>query len=196
MASETLDFLMRRYGAGAWLEAQPRVARESVPLRRVSPRTLIDTLQPLRVQEMDVPAEEMDVAGLSRELEGAQRSPMHVTDSTWTPDVEESARSLVHLRTFECESSAAARAQLLQLLAEIQGPIVERTDVAGEVAFATPGNTLIVGVRGNHVFMITNGGEELIDLSRIARTLDERLGGGLPGGGSSTPVTTRPPIMA
>jgi hypothetical protein len=28
--------------------------------------------------------------------------------------------------------------------------------------------------------MITNGGEELIDLSRIAATLDERLGGALP----------------
>jgi hypothetical protein len=59
---------------------------------------------------------------------------------------------------------------------EIQGPVLERTDVAGEVAFAAPGNTFIVGVRGNHVFMITNGGPELVDLSSIAATLDERLG--------------------
>jgi hypothetical protein len=180
MASETLDFLMKRYGAGEWLDAERAVARESFASRRASPRTLIDGMQPLRVQEMDVPAEAMDVAGLSRELETAQRSPMHFTDSTWTPDDEENPRRLVHLRTFECESPAAARAQLLQLLAEIQGPVVERTDVAGEVAFATPGYTLIAGVRGNHAFMITNGGEELVDLSRIAATLDERLGGALP----------------
>jgi hypothetical protein len=180
MASETLDFLMKRYRAGEWLDAKPPMAHESVAFRRMSPKALIAGMQPLRVQEMDVPAESMDVAGLSRELESAQRSPMHVTDSTWTPDDEGNPGRLVHLRTFECESPAAARAQLLQLLAEVQGPEVERTDVAGEVAFAAPGNTFIVGVRGNHVFMITNGGEDLIDLSRIAATLDERLGGAVP----------------
>ena len=178
MASETLDFLMRHYGAGEWLDAD----RGQVALRRVSPEKLIDGMRPLRVQEMDVAAELMDVAGLSRELETAQRSPMHVTDSTWTPDdEEENPRRLVHLRTFECESPAAARAQLLQLLAEVLGPVVERTDVAGEVAFAAPGNTFIAGARGNHVFLISNGGEELIDLSRIAATLDERLGDGSAG---------------
>jgi hypothetical protein len=179
MASETLDFLMKRYGAADWLEAETTMAdRDQLAPPRVSARNLIDGMQPLRVQEMDVEPEHMDVAGLSRELATAQRSPMHFTDSTWTPDDEENPRRLVHLRTYECESPAAARAQLLQLLAEIQGPVVERTDVAGEVAFASPGNTFIVGVRGNHVFMLTNGGEELIDLSAIAATLDERLGGG------------------
>jgi len=172
---------MKRYRAGEWLEAETKtVDREQVAPRRVSTEKLIDGMQPLRVQEMDVPAELMDVAGLSRELETAQRSPMHVTDSTWTPDDEESPRRLVHLRTFECESPAAARAQLLQLLAEVQGPLVERTDVAGEVAFAAPGNTFIAGVRGHYAFVITNGGEELIDLSRIAAALDKRLGDARP----------------
>ena len=174
MASETLKFLMRHYGASEWLEAD----REPVKPRRVSP--VIDGMRLLRMQEMDAPAELMDVAGLSRELETAQRSPMHFTDSTWTPDEEENPRRLVHLRTFECESPAAARAQLLQLLAEVQGPLVERTRVAGEVAFAAPGNTFIAGVRGQYVFMIANGGQELVDLSRIAAALDERLGGTLP----------------
>jgi hypothetical protein len=173
MASETLNFLMRHYGADEWLDADGG----QVALRRVSPEKLIDGMRPLRMQEMDVAAELMDVAGLSRELENAQRSPVHLTDSTWMPDdEEEKPRRLVHLRTFECESPAAARAQLLQLLAEVQGPVVERTGVAGEVAFAAPGNTFIAGVRGNHAFLISNGGEELIDLSRIAVTLDERLG--------------------
>jgi hypothetical protein len=174
MASETLDFLMKHYGADEWLDAD----RELVAPRRVSPEKLIDGMRPLRMQQMDVAAELMDVAALSRELENAQRAPMHFTDSTWTPDDdEENPRRLVHLRTFECESPAAARAQLLQLLAEVQGPVLERTDGAGEVAFAAPGNTFIAGVRGNHAFTISNGGEELIDLSRIAATLDERLGG-------------------
>lgn len=176
MASETLSFLMRHYGAAEWLDAD----RAAVALRRVSP--VIDGMRPLRVQQMDVAAELMDVAGLSRELETAQRSPMHFTDSIWTPDEEEdNPRRLVHLRTFECQSPAAARAQLLQLLAEVQGPVAERTDVAGEVAFAAPGNTFIAGVRGNHAFMISNGGRELIDLSRIAATLDKRLRGSSPG---------------
>ena len=172
MASETLNFLMKRYNAAEWLEADAT----KVDLRRVPAEKLIDGMQSLRVQELDVAADWMDVAGLSRELETAQRSPMHVTDSTWTPDYEDAARRLVHLRTFECESPAAARALLLQLLAEVQGPLVERSDVAGDVAFAAPGNTLILAARGPHVFTISNGGEELIDLSRIAKTLDERLG--------------------
>jgi hypothetical protein len=116
----------------------------------------------------------MDVAGLSRELK-VKRSSVRLTDSTWTPDEEDNPRRLVHLRTFECDSRAAARAQLLQLLAEIQGPPLKRTDAAGEVSFAAPGNTMIAGVRGNVAFMLTNGGEELLDLSGIAATLDRRL---------------------
>ena len=59
----------------------------------------------------------------------------------------------------------------------MQGPTVERTDVAGEVAFATPGNTTIAGVRGNVVFLLTNGGEDVVDLGRTAASVDERLGG-------------------
>jgi hypothetical protein len=173
MASETLDFLMKRYRAAEWLEAD--TTKIDSERRRVPPEKLIDGMQSLRVQEMDVDAELMEIAGLSRELKNAQRSPVHVTDSTWT-GYGEDTRKLVHVRIFECESPAAARALLLQLLAEIQGPLVERTDVAGEVAFAAPGNRFIVGARGHYVFMINNGGEELIDLSSIAKTLDERLG--------------------
>src|SRR5690242_15951197 len=127
MTSQTLDFLMRRYGADDWLEPAPKRELELFVSRRISPRTLIDGMQPLRVQELEVPAELMDVAGLSRELETAQRSPIHLTDSVWTPEGEENTSVLVHLRTFGCESPAAARAQLLQSLAEVQGPVVERS---------------------------------------------------------------------
>jgi hypothetical protein len=176
MASETLNFLMRQYGAAEWLE--PRAEAESVPLRGLSARTLIDGMQPLRVQELEVPAEGADVAGLSRELEHAQRSPMRVTDSIWTDGAEGDSHRLVHLRTFECESSAAARAQLLQLLAEFQGPEVRRSDAGGEVSFAAPGNTAIAGVRGNVAFLLTNGGEELIDLSAVAASIDRKLAAG------------------
>ena len=179
MANETLEFLMKRYGAGDWLE--PEDAREAVDSApRVSPRDLVPGMQPLRVQELDVAAEVADVAGLSRELRNAQRSPLHVTDSIWAPEEEEESRRLVHVRTFECDSPGAARAQLLQLLAEIQGPGVERTDVAGEVAFAAPGNTFIAGVRGNFVFHLANGGPELMDLAEVASALDERLRGPMP----------------
>ena len=173
MANEMLDYLMRQYGAQDWLEPEAPAADSEAPTRRVSPRELVRGMQPLRVQELEVPAEVADVAGLSRELRNAQRSPLHVTDSVWTPDGEgeENPRRLVHVRTFECDSPAAARAQLLQVLAEVQGPAVERTDVAGDVAFAAPGNTFIAGVRGNLVFVLTNGGPELMDLSEVARYL-------------------------
>jgi hypothetical protein len=176
MASETLNFLMKQYGAAEWLE--PRAEAESAPLRGVSARTLIEGMQPLRVQELDVPAGAAGVAGLSRELRYAQRSPMRVTDSIWTDGAEDDARRLVHLRTFECESAAAARAQLLQLLAEFQGPEVRRSDAAGEVSFAAPGNTAIAGVRGNVAFLLTNGGEELLDLSGVAASVDRKLAAG------------------
>ncbi|MBV9493468.1 MAG: hypothetical protein JOZ54_04430 [Acidobacteria bacterium] len=168
MASETLRFLVQRYGADEWLDAES--ARERTAARRIPPQ--IEGMRSLRMQEMTVPAEAMDVAGLSRELAAAPRSPIYYTDSTWTPEEEaESPRRLVHLRTFECESGAAARAQLLQLLAEMQGPALERTDVAGDVAFATRGNTLIAGVSGSEAFLLSNGGAELMDLSRIAAEL-------------------------
>ena len=88
MANETLDFLMKRYGAREWLEPDA-AAREVAAHRRVSARTLIAGMQPLRVQELEIPAEGLDVAGLSRELRGAQRSPARLTDSIWTPDGEE-----------------------------------------------------------------------------------------------------------
>ncbi len=175
MASETLNFLMRQYGAAEWLE--PRPEAESAPLRGLSARTLIEGMQPLRVQELEVPAG-AGVAGLSRELRYAQRSPMRVTDSIWTDGADDGSRRLVHLRTFECESAAAARAQLLQLLAEFQGPEVRRSDAAGEVSFAAPGNTAIAGVRSNVAFLLTNGGEELIDLSGVAASVDRKLASG------------------
>jgi hypothetical protein len=174
MANETLDFLMKNYGAADWLK--PERQRQALVVRGLAARTLVDGMQPLRVQELEAPAEATDVAGLSRALK-VKRTPVRLTDSTWTPDDAE--RRLVHVRTFECDSRAAARAQLLQLLAEIQGPPLERTDAAGEVAFAAPGNTTIAGVRGNVAFIVTNGGEELLDLAGVAATVDRKVTEGL-----------------
>jgi len=77
MASETLRFLVQRYGADEWLDAES--ARERTAARRIPPQ--IEGMRSLRMQEMTVPAEAMDVAGLSRELAAAPRSPIYYTDS-------------------------------------------------------------------------------------------------------------------
>jgi hypothetical protein len=174
MASDPLEFLMQRYGASDWLEPERR--SENVFVWKLSPVAALEGMQPLRIQSVEIPPEATQASSLARALVEHQTSPMRMTDSIWTPDAGD-PRRLVHLRTFECDSRAAARAQLLHVLADMQGPVTERKDVAGEVAFATPGNTTVLGVRGNLVFVLTNGGPEVIDLAETARALDQRLAG-------------------
>src|SRR6266516_8032491 len=59
--------------------------------------------------------------------------------SVWRP-ARESAASLISIDIYETESRDAARAHLLVLLGEFQGPPLKRLDAPGAVAFS-PGPT-------------------------------------------------------
>jgi hypothetical protein len=173
MASDMYDFLVERYGAREWLE--PEAVEESVFVWRLSPEAAaIEGMEPLRVQQVEVAPETAQSPAIAGALESQQASPMRVTESIWTPSPDQ-PRRLVHLRTFECDSRAAARAQLLSVLADMQGPVTERKDIAGEISFATPNNTTILAARGNLVFTLTNAGQDVIDLAGVATALDRKL---------------------
>lgn len=101
--------------------------------------------------------------------------------STWqggSPD------SILGIDVFESGTPAEAREYLLHRLGEFQGPTLERSDaIAGEIAFATPGETVVVFVRGRSVAVLHNGGRRIEPLGVVAAALDRVLrerGGGEP----------------
>jgi hypothetical protein len=89
-----------------------------------------------------------------------------------------SPEQLLGIDIFECASPAAAREYLLQRLGEFQGPTLTR-DAAlriGEVAFATPEESVIAFVRGSAVAVVHNAGRRIEPLGGVARALDTLLG--------------------
>jgi hypothetical protein len=95
----------------------------------------------------------------------------------------ESAQVLMGVDVHECASPLEAREYLLRRLGEMQGPVLARADAPdlGEVAFVTPGETMIVFARGSIVAVLHTAGRRVIPLSDASRTLDrllrERAGG-------------------
>jgi hypothetical protein len=77
----------------------------------------------------------------------------------------------------ECDSPTEAREYLLQRLGEVQGPALSRVDVpgSGEVAFATPGNTMIAFVQGSVVAVLHAAGRRLVPLAEVAGSLGALL---------------------
>ena len=77
----------------------------------------------------------------------------------------------------ECASSNEAREYLLLRLGEAQGPALTRSEVldAGEVAFATPGNTMVVFVRDSIVAALHAAGRRVVPVGEAARSLDRFL---------------------
>jgi hypothetical protein len=73
----------------------------------------------------------------------------------------------------ECDSPTEAREYLLQRLGEVQGPALSRVDVtgSGEVAFATPGNTMIAFVQGSVVAVLHAAGRRVVPLGEVAESL-------------------------
>lgn len=77
----------------------------------------------------------------------------------------------------ECDSPTEAREYLLQRLGEVQGPALSRTDAfgAGEVAFATPGNTIIAFVQASIVAVVHAAGRRVVPLAEVAGSLGALL---------------------
>ncbi|WP_395337313.1 hypothetical protein WBP06_22300 [Novosphingobium sp. BL-8H] len=87
----------------------------------------------------------------------------------------------------ECPSRTAAHEVLLELLANIQSPHVERLteDAPGDVAFSSGSSAGLIFARGNVVVRVANGGARLVPVTPIAREIDTWL---VEGTGSATPL--------
>lgn len=90
---------------------------------------------------------------------------------------QESPERLMGIDVHECGSPAEAREYLLRRLGEAQGPVLARAEAvgAGEIAFATPGETMIMFARGSSVVVLHAAGRQVVALGAVARSLDEIL---------------------
>ncbi|MFN2169237.1 MAG: hypothetical protein ACK2U9_23630 [Anaerolineae bacterium] len=102
--------------------------------------------------------------------------PQAEVQSIWQPESEQDDLR-VGVNVLECRSRAEAHQLLLSLLGELQSPLVqqlERPDV-GDVAFAVPGETLLIFARGNLVVVIRNVGRMVASVMEVAQQVDRRL---------------------
>ena len=151
MDKQRAAFLTKRHDAKAWLKPEPR--KTNVFIWHFVPAQL----EPQDVQQYTTQSHDA-------------KSQIRVTESRYAKgDV------LLHVTTYECESRAAARQQLLNILGEFQGPLLERKEVAGEVSYRVPRDISAVFVRGNVVVAGRNGGRKLTSVASLLKKLDKIL---------------------
>ena len=157
MDPEQLDALKQRYEFDAWRNIN-RLDRELVIQHITLPKDLIKGLDPERARDIDP---------------GDGTRLLRV--SWYEPGHEESALLFMDIR--ECESLQAAHDILLELLANMQAPDVERLadSALGDVAFARETVTAVIFARGNIAVSIWNGGEKVLSVSDVANSIDEWL---------------------
>lgn len=89
----------------------------------------------------------------------------------------DSGEELLAVDIFECASVKAAHDQLLELLANVQSPKVERKTektAPGDVAFGLA-NTMILFARANLAVSIRNAGPKVVPVGVVARELDAQI---------------------
>jgi hypothetical protein len=89
----------------------------------------------------------------------------------------DSGEELLSVDVFECASVKAAHDQLLEMLADVQSPKVERQTgktTPGDVAFGLA-NTMILFARANLAVWIRNAGPRVVPVGVIARQLDAEI---------------------
>ena len=170
MDRELAALVIKRYGADEWLKPEPR--NTNVFVWQFTP----SRLQPRSIQQ-------------SVRKSDDDPSEVRVTRSTYRK-----GEALLLLTTYECVSRAAARAELLRVLSEFQGPTLERTDVAGEVAYRVLRDFTIVVARGNLVAIARNGEKKLTSAAALVRRLDKLLTEELPAE-ERTLTRLRPPAV-
>lgn len=89
----------------------------------------------------------------------------------------ETSDALLGIDLHECDSPAEAREYLLRRLGEAQGPVMTRWDAlgAGDVAFVTPGETMVAFARGGTVAVLHAAGRRAGPLGEAARAVDALL---------------------
>jgi hypothetical protein len=106
------------------------------------------------------------------ETEGQRDAP--AIASLWSP--EQKPGVLVRVDVSEAPSVAAARAELLRVLADFQSPQIERVEGGpGDVAFGPGGYRAIAFARANLVVVVRNAGDEVEPVETPARELDQLL---------------------
>jgi hypothetical protein len=94
--------------------------------------------------------------------------------SLWSPEQQQGV--LVRVDVSEAPSVAAARAELLRVLADFQSPQIERVDGGpGDVAFGPGGNRALAFARANIVVVVRNAGDEVEPVETPAHELDQLL---------------------
>jgi hypothetical protein len=94
-------------------------------------------------------------------------------DSLWTQSDDQLLRVVV----VEAAARAAAREALLEWLGEFESPLLARRPMglAGDAAFAMPGESAVVFTRGNVVVVMRNAGPKVQGLGPAAAGLDQAL---------------------
>ncbi len=88
-----------------------------------------------------------------------------------------SGEELLSVDVFECPSVKAAHDQVLEMLADVQSPKVERQtgkSVPGDVAFGLA-NAMILFARVNLAVWIRNAGPRVVPVGMVARELDAQI---------------------
>ena len=89
----------------------------------------------------------------------------------------DSGKELLSVDVFECASVKAAHDQLLEMLADVQSPKIERQTgetAPGDVAFGLA-NTMILFARANLAVWIRNAGPKVVPVGVVARQLDAQI---------------------
>lgn len=90
--------------------------------------------------------------------------------SIWTP--AGGGAGLLAVDVWESATAEAARAQLLRVLGEFQGPILEREPAVGDIAFRS-GSAAVAFVRGNYTALVRSVEREPVAVGGVAQSLDQ-----------------------
>lgn len=153
MPTKQRDAVRQRFDFAAW-RGTNRLDRELSVRNIALPKNLVAGLDPARIREID-PGDGSRLLRVSWPVPGQ-------------------AAALLVMDIRECESRDAAHEVLLELLANMQAPDVKRLEdnAPGDVAFARDSTTAVVFARGNIAVSIGNGGETVVPVDEVAKTVD------------------------
>ena len=126
----------------------------------------------LVIENISVPKNLIDGLKLSNSREHELRDGSRLIRTSWVLPDKSDSFFLMDIR--ECASRESAHLVLLELLANMQAPDIQRLsdNAPGDVAFGREVLTFIIFARGNIAVSIANGGREIISVEQYAKTLD------------------------
>ncbi|HKE29166.1 MAG TPA: hypothetical protein VKB88_42740 [Bryobacteraceae bacterium] len=147
-------FIEQRFGAKDWYGRGPRGRR--------------------MVKEFGFEGSELVEWRLERSHrdEGTKPPSIH---SIWRHD--EAGNELLAVDAFECASVKAAHDQLIEILGDLESPLVERRtgkNQIGDVSFVL-NDTMVLFARANIVLLIRNAGRSVVKVGVTARVFDKAL---------------------